>query len=180
MTHALQVLHTLQWHHPWWRALAQLAQAPSQDYHFYTHTLLGGVDGGVTSPNGSPVRWQENTELLSVCGLTGTPQCVSLLGLGGKECSFGVHGAYVDGVGLPALPQAEAELFVWCVQRPCLAGQAKKNRCCTNHPDLPTCKAKANEGQFETEEPRLPPRVIRFSGSPIIRCSQTALSSKQA
>ena len=39
---------------------------------------------------------------------------------------------------------------------------------------------KANEGQFETEEPRLPPRVVRFSGSPIIRCSQTALSSKQA
>ena len=45
--------------------------------------------------------------------------------LGGKECSFGVHGAYVDGVVLPALPQAEAELFVWCVQRPCLAGQNK-------------------------------------------------------
>ena len=34
-----------------------------------------------------------------------------------------MHGAYADGVGLPALPQAEAELFVWCVQRPCLAGQ---------------------------------------------------------
>ena len=62
----------------------------------------------------SPVRIQENTELLSVCGLTGTPQRVSLLGLGGKECSWGVHSAYVDGVGLLALPQAEAELFV-CV-----------------------------------------------------------------
>ena len=41
MTHALQVLHTLQWHHPGGRALGQLAQAPTQDYHSYTHTLLG-------------------------------------------------------------------------------------------------------------------------------------------
>ena len=40
MTHALQVLHTLQWHHPGGRALGQLAQAPTQDYHSYTHTLL--------------------------------------------------------------------------------------------------------------------------------------------
>ena len=39
MTHALQVLHTLQWHHPGGRALGQLAQAPTQDYHSYTHTL---------------------------------------------------------------------------------------------------------------------------------------------
>ena len=114
MTHALQVLHTLQWHHPGGRALAQLAQAPTQDYHSYTHALLGGVGEDVTSPNGSPVKWQANTELLSICGLTGTPQRVSLLGFGGKECSFGVHSAYVDGVRLPALPQAEAELFV-CV-----------------------------------------------------------------
>ena len=160
------------------RPLAQLAQAPTQDYHSYTHALLGGVDEEVTSPNGSPMRWQENTQLLSVCGLIGTPQRVSLLGLGGKECSFGLHGAYVDGVGLGALPQAEAELFVWCVQRPCLEGQ-KKNRRCTNRPDLPTSKTEANEGQFGTEEPRLPPRVMRFSGSPIIPRS-LALSSKQA
>ena len=41
MTHALQALHTLQWHHPGGRALEQLAQAPTQDYHTYTHTLLG-------------------------------------------------------------------------------------------------------------------------------------------
>ena len=126
VTHALQVLHTLHWHHPGGRALAQLAQAPTQDYHSYTHALLGGVDEEVTSPDGSPVRWQENTELLTFCGLTGTPQLVFLLGLGGKECSFGVHCAYVDGVGLPALPQADPELFVWCVQRPRLAGQERK------------------------------------------------------
>ena len=88
MTHALQVLHTLQWHHPGGRTLLQLAQAPTQDYHCYTHPLLGGVEVEVTSLSGSPVRLQENTELLSVSGLTGTPQCVSLLGLGGKECSL--------------------------------------------------------------------------------------------
>ena len=98
MTHALQVLHTLQWHHPGGRALLQLAQAPTQDYHSYTHALLGGVEDEDKSPSGSPVRIQENTELLSVCGLTGTPQRVSLLGLGGKECSWGVHSAYVDAV----------------------------------------------------------------------------------
>ena len=114
MTHALQVLHTLQRHHPGGRALLQLARAPTQDYHSYTHAELGGVEGEVPSPSGSPVRLQENTELLSVCGPTGTPQRVSLLRLGGKECSFGLHSAHVDGVGLPALPQAEAELFV-CV-----------------------------------------------------------------
>ena len=81
MTHALQVLQTLQWHHPGGRALVQLAQAPTQDYHSYTHALLGGVGEDVTSP----VKWQANTELLSIRGLTRMPQRVSLLGLGGKE-----------------------------------------------------------------------------------------------
>ena len=37
-----------------------------------------------------------------------------------------MHGAYVDGVGLPALPPAEAGLSVLCVQCPFLAGQKKK------------------------------------------------------
>ena len=41
MTHALQVLHTPQWYHPGGRALLQLAQAPTQEYHSYTHSLLG-------------------------------------------------------------------------------------------------------------------------------------------
>ena len=63
----------LQWHHPGGRALLQLAQDPTQDYHSYTHALLGGVDDGDKSPSGSLVRVQENTELLSFCGLTGTP-----------------------------------------------------------------------------------------------------------
>ena len=56
MTHTLQVLHTLQWHHPGGRALLQLAQAPTQDYHSYTHALLGGVEDEDKSPSGSPVR----------------------------------------------------------------------------------------------------------------------------
>ena len=51
MTHALQVLHTLQWHHPGGRAHLQLAQAPTQDYHSCTHALLGVVEDEVTSPN---------------------------------------------------------------------------------------------------------------------------------
>ena len=56
MTHALQVLHTLQWHHPGRRALLQLAQAPTQDYHSYTHALLGGVEDKVVGPNDPPVK----------------------------------------------------------------------------------------------------------------------------
>ena len=56
MTHALQVLHTLQWHHPGGRALLQLAQAPTQDYHSYTHALLGGVEDKVVGPNDPPVK----------------------------------------------------------------------------------------------------------------------------
>ena len=71
MTHALQVLHTLQWHHPGGRALLQLAQAPTQDYHSYTHTLLGVVEEHVVGPHDPPVKEQENTALLSNCGLTG-------------------------------------------------------------------------------------------------------------
>ena len=114
MTHALQVLHTLQWHHPGGRALVQLAQAPTQDYHSYTHALLGGVEVEVTSPNGSPVGWPENTELLSICGLTGPPQCVSLLGLRGKECSGCVHSVDVEDVGLRSPLLAESQLVV-CV-----------------------------------------------------------------
>ena len=114
MTHALQGLHTLQWHQPGGPALLRLAQAPTQDYHFYTHALLGGVEGEVTSPSGSPVRLQENTELLSVRGLTGTPQRVSLLGPGRKECSFGVHSVNVEDVGL-RLPLLGEPQFVVCV-----------------------------------------------------------------
>ena len=56
MTHALQVLHTLQWHHPGGQALVELAQAPTQDYHSYTHTLLGVVEERVVGPSDPPVK----------------------------------------------------------------------------------------------------------------------------
>ena len=56
MTNTLQVLHTLQWHHPGWRALLQLAQAPTEAYQSYTHALLGGVDIKVVGPNDPPVK----------------------------------------------------------------------------------------------------------------------------
>ena len=99
---AIYLLYTpyLQRHHPGGRALLQLAQAPTQDYHSYTHALLGGVEDEDKSPSGSPVRVQENTELLSFCSLTGTPQRASLLGLGGKGCSCCVHSVNVEDVGL--------------------------------------------------------------------------------
>ena len=114
MTHALQILHTLQWHHPGGRALLQLAQAPTHDYQSYTHTLLGGVEDEDKSLSGSPVRLQENIELLSFCGLTGTPQRISLLGLGAKGCSCCVHSLDVEGVGLRLPLLAEPQLVV-CV-----------------------------------------------------------------
>ena len=97
-----QLLYTpyLQWHHPGGRALLQLAQAPTQDDHSYTHTLLGCVEDEDKSPSGSPVRVQENTELLSFCGLTGTPQRVFLLGLRRKGCSCCVHSVNVEDVRL--------------------------------------------------------------------------------
>ena len=58
---------------------------------------------------------------------------------------FGVHSADVDGAGLLALLQAGAELSVWCDQRPCLAGHETTIAAAPIHPDLPTCKAKADD-----------------------------------
>ena len=133
MTHALQLLHTLQWHHPSGRALLQLAQAPTQDYHSYTHALLGGVDEGDTSPSGSPGRLQESTELLSFCGLTGTPQRGSLLGLGGKGCSCRVHSVDVEGVGLRLPLLADSQLVVSVIS----AAYFSTAWDCTSSPYLP-------------------------------------------
>ena len=52
----LHYTHYLQWHHPGGRALLQLAQAPTRDYHSYTHALLGVVGDPVVSPNDPPVK----------------------------------------------------------------------------------------------------------------------------
>ena len=38
------------------KAFLQLAQAPTQDYHSYTHALLGVVEEEVTSRNFSPTK----------------------------------------------------------------------------------------------------------------------------
>ena len=56
-------------------------------------------------------RRQENTALLSNCGLTRTSQHVSLLGLGGERRTGGVHSVDVDGVELPSPLLAEAQLI---------------------------------------------------------------------
>ena len=71
------------------------AQTLTEAYNSYTHTPLGVVEERVPGPNGPSVKEQENKALLSDCGLTGTPLGVSLSGLGGKECSVGVHSVHV-------------------------------------------------------------------------------------
>ena len=92
----------------------QLAQAPTQDYHAYTHTLLGVVEEHVVGPSDPPVKkTREHSAAKQLWRNRGRHNAFPLLGLGGKRCSC-VHGADVDEVGLPALPQAEAELLV-CV-----------------------------------------------------------------
>ena len=50
-----------------------------------------------------------------------------------------------------------------CDQRPCLAGLEKNGTLLHQSPYLPTCKAKANEGGFASEEPSRTSRIIRFS-----------------
>ena len=89
MTHALHVLHTLQWHHLGGRALLQLAQAPTQDYHSYTHTLLGVVEEHVVGPNDPPVKkTREHSAAKQLWPNRGRHNAFPLLGLGGKRCSF--------------------------------------------------------------------------------------------
>ena len=91
-------------------------QAVTQAYNSYTHTLLGVVHEEGTSPNGPPVKVQENTALLSDCGLTGTSPNASLPGLRGKECSVCVHSVYDDVVGLssPLLAEVQFVDYVIC------------------------------------------------------------------
>ena len=112
------------------------AQALTQAYHSYTHTLLGVVQKQVSGPGGPPVKVQENTALLSDCGLTGTSLRVSLSALGGKECSISVHSVQDDEVRLSPPLLAEAQfvvcgisiLFGWarnCIKHPAKQAQAQ-------------------------------------------------------
>ena len=92
------------------------AQALTKAYHSYTHTLLVVVvQEEATSPNGPPVEVQENTALLSDCGLTATPLHVSLSGLGGRECSVCVHSVYDDVVGLSSRRLAEVQFVHYVI-----------------------------------------------------------------
>ena len=89
-----------------------MAEALTEAYHSYTHTLLGVIEEHVTAPSGLPVKAQENIALLSGCGLTGTPLRVSLSGLGGKECSVCVHSVYVEDVGLSSPSRPRYSLLI--------------------------------------------------------------------
>ena len=78
----------LQWHHPGGRALPQLAQGPTQDYHSYTHTLLGVVEEHVVRPNDPPVKkTREHSAAKQLWPNRGRHNAFPLLGLVGKRCS---------------------------------------------------------------------------------------------
>ena len=59
------------------------------------------------------MKEQENTALLSDCGLIGMPLSISLSELGGKDCSVCVHSVYVEHVGVPSPLLAQVQ-FVEC------------------------------------------------------------------
>ena len=105
----------LRWHHHGGRALPQLAQVPTQDYHSYTHALLGVVGGQVVSPNDPPVKkTREHSAAKQLWPNRGRHNAFPLLGLGGKRCSCCVHSVDVDGVELPSPLLAEVQSIV-CV-----------------------------------------------------------------
>ena len=104
----------LQWHHPGGRALLQLAQAPTQDYHSYTHALLGVVGDQVVSPDDPPVKKKREHSAAKQLWPNRDATRVSLLGLGGKGCSCCVHSVDFDGVELPSPLLAEVQSIV-CV-----------------------------------------------------------------
>ena len=105
----------LQWHHPGGRALLQLDQAPTEDYHSYTHTLLGVVEEHVVGPNDPPVKaTREDSAAKQLWPNKGRHNAFPLLGLGGKRCSCCVHCVDVDEVELPSPLLAEVQSIV-CV-----------------------------------------------------------------
>ena len=119
------------------------------------------------------MKGQENTALLSDCGLTGTSQHISLSGLGGKECSISVHSVDDDEAGLspPLLVRAQVLVCVICA----LFNWATNS---INHPDLSHLRTEANAGLLLAEEPKLPPHIICISDRKIIHCVKAALSGK--
>ena len=104
------------------------AQPLTAAYDSYTHMLLGVVEEHVSSPSGLPVKGQENTALLSDCGLTGTPPRVSLSGLGGKECSVCAHRVYDEQVGLPSPLTAEVQFVDYVINTRFSVGRKIQSR----------------------------------------------------
>ena len=153
----------LQWHHPGGRALLQLAQAPTQDYHSHTHALLGVVADQVVSPNDPPVK-----------GTRGHSSAKQLWPNRDAKTRFPAR-AWRERVLLLRAQRGcrrsrtalttpgGAAVNCLCDQRPRLAGQEKNGTLLHQSPYLPTCKAKANEGVFAAEEPSQTPRIIRLS-----------------
>ena len=117
----------------WWVSATATGSSPHAGLPLLHPRSTGRCDGkGHMSPNGPPVKRQENTALLSNCGLTGTPQHVSLLGLGGEGRTGGVHSADVDGVELPSPLLAEAQSIDCGI---CAACFSAAQRDCTHHPE---------------------------------------------
>ena len=117
------------------------AQALTQAYHSYTHTLLGVVDEHVPGPNGPPVKVQENTALLGDCGLTGTPlRGFPCQGLERRSGQFACTASMMIRSDCPRHSRLRYSFFV-VICAAWFSAAAK----CTNSPYLPTFKAKADE-----------------------------------
>ena len=122
------------------------AAALTKAYHSYTHPLLGVVQEEVSGPSAPRVNVQENTDLLSDCGLPGTSLHITLSGLGGEECSICVHSVNDGELGLSATLPAEAQ-FVVCG----IIALYSWARNCTDYPDLSHLRTEANGGPLLAE-----------------------------
>ena len=143
MTHALLVLHTLQWHHPGGRALLQLAQAPTQDYHSYTHALLGGVEDKAVGPNDPPVKkTRENSAAKQLSPNRDVTTRFPARALRGAWMSMESNCPRHSSLRCSYLIVGSAPLF---------SRARKKGTLLHQSPYLPTCKAKANGGVFAAE-----------------------------
>ena len=86
-----------------------------------------------------------------------------------------MHSVDVEDVGMPSRLPAEVQ-FVDCVINACFSLGRKiqsRRRQLQLHQFTLTCAPVKRRQMtwFKTEEPRQPPRIIRFSDCPIIRCS---------
>ena len=92
------------------------AMGPIEACYAYTHMLLGGKIEEDIGPSGPVVRIQENTALLSSCGLAGTQLCVSPAKAWRKEvlslCALRDVNVVLERVLLPDI------LSCWCDPHP--------------------------------------------------------------